>query len=237
MRFGEKLKKLRQKHSISGYKLGILTKRPRQFISNIENGHRPPPDDFLKSLAGVDIFNISYDELKAWALEDKYTKAQIELARKNFQEYASNTGRRIPLIQHLPIEKLFDEDMTIQNYAIEWVLSNNKHSEKAFAVKVSDNGMSPIIELNDIVIIEPVQKEDVQNNHIYIFQSAKPHFLARTVERNGNEIIIYPLNYKEFSHGTLDFQDYFLLGEIIEVLKTNLNVSEKTLKDIKRHYK
>jgi len=143
MRFGEKLRKLRQKYSISGYRLGILTGRPRQFISNIENGHRPPPDHFLKSLAQVELLQVAYDELKAWALEDKYTRAQINLARQNFSDEDNHCGFRVPLISQMPVKQLFEDNFIIQNYITDWVASNCQPSDKAFAARVTDNGMTP----------------------------------------------------------------------------------------------
>lgn len=227
MRFGERLRQLRQKHSLSGYKLGILTDRPRQFISNIENGHRPPPDVFLLKLAQIEILNVSYDELKAWALEDKYTHSQVKLARDNYEIDNNDQCFKIPLITNC-----LDEDIINTR---NWVYTNQKVSIDSFAVKISDNGMAPKIEQTDIIIIEPVHKQQkIQSNSIYIIKDQSNSFISRIISSHQNKFLLIPINYKQYKPETYDKNSHEIMGKPLEVIKyNNFTVTDFELEALK----
>lgn len=234
MKFGERLKKLRENYALSGYKLGILTNRPRQFISNIENGHRPPPDSFLKSLAEVELLQVDYDELKAWALEDKYTRAQIDLARKNFCNDDNIKQTRIPLIKECPFGKLFKDHAVNDNYIVDWITTRCNVSENAFAIQISDNTMAPKIEPGDIAIIEPVKADELKNNYIYIFQNLNNDILARIVQVMRKSVSLYSINHNDFHFENYDISKHYLLGQAIEIIKSNLYISEVEIESLKK---
>lgn len=238
MRFGEKLKKLRQKHSISGYKLGMLTNRPRQFISNIENGHRPPPDQFLKSLADVSILEITYDELKAWALEDKYTRAQISLARKSVDDQiVGDLDLKVPLLNNVPIKQIYKNDMIVQDFIVDWVSTNTNCTDKTFAVSISDDGLSPKIETGDIIVVEPVSFEEVKNNSIYIFQDLNNNYIARIINKEDKFVYLYPLNNNNYEPINFGLGQLYIVGKALEAIKTKLFISDVDFKDLKEHFK
>lgn len=230
MKFGDRLKKLREAHSISGYRLGILTNRPRQFISNIENGHRPPPDSFLYNLAEVESLNIAYDELKAWALEDKYTRAQIKLARNNFDDTKVSTVNQIPLLSTDLIEDIYHID---KNLAERNIFSVNMHSELAFAVTISDNAMAPKLEEGDTVIVEPVKPDELKKYYIYVFLNSDNDCIVRIVDIVKDKIILHTINSIGKTSEEYNSKNYKLLGQAVESIKTNLFVSKNELKALK----
>lgn len=234
MKFGERLKKLREQHSISGYKLGILTERPRQFVSNIENGHRPPPDDFLKKLSEVDVLEITYDELKAWALEDKYTRAQIDLARKNFLSLSCSSEFGVPVVQNLNLNSLTDNSSIDQNLIVDWVYYKNNVSNKALGIIISDNALYPKIETGDTVVIERIDgSKTLKNNHIYIFQTPKNNFCARILHSNKSKKYLYPLTFKGYSIEDLDTTKLLLVGIPIKIIKSsNFYITEDEIRSI-----
>lgn len=230
MKFGDRLKKLRETHSISGYRLGVLTNRPRQFISNIENGHRPPPDSFLNNLADVESLHIGYDELKAWALEDKYTRAQIKLARNNFVDNIGNSVIQIPLLSTDLINDVFNVDKSL---ASKFIVSNDVHSERAFAVNITERGLAPKLESGDVVIVEPVEVVQLKNNYIYVFLDSNNECIARIVEIVKGQIKLYSLNSEKFSNVIFNEKNHKLLGQAVESFKTNLFVSKIDLENLK----
>lgn len=240
MKFGDRLKKLRETHAISGYRLGVLTNRPRQFISNIENGHRPPPDSFLYNLAEVESLHIGYDELKAWALEDKYTRAQIKLARNNFVDNVGNSSIEIPLlptefieIPLLPTEFIQDPFKVDRNDAIKLIVSNDVHSERAFAVNISGKAMAPKLESGDVVIVEPVEISQLKSLYIYIFLDSNNDCIARIVDIVKGQIKLYSLNSENFPNEIFNEKDYRLLGQAVETFKTNLFISKSDFEKLK----
>lgn len=79
-RFGERLRAIREKVGLSGYRVASDAGVDGGLYAKIETGQRHPTDDVLSKLAPV--LGIPFDELKAWADADRLGQEGIERLKR-----------------------------------------------------------------------------------------------------------------------------------------------------------
>ncbi len=70
--FGQRLKKWREQHGVSGWQIEKATGIPRQNLSQIESGKRGPSEDVMEKLTSIQELNLDINTMKAWLAIDAF---------------------------------------------------------------------------------------------------------------------------------------------------------------------
>lgn len=108
--------------------------------------------------------------------------------------------------------KLFENNL---NYS-EDILGNTINFNVPYGIDITDNGMSPLIEKGNQVILNIKNNYDTSN--IVAYQDNKEHTKVRILTKVNNTLVMIPLN-KNYKKEIYSTDDINILGEITKVIK------------------
>ncbi len=96
-----------------------------------------------------------------------------------------------------------------------------KQEVSPIGLPISDNGMLPLIKINDLVTIEALDYKDYKMGDIvYCYlNNNKKKAIARKLIKSGDEITLMPIN-NEYENITVSLKDVIILGKIKKVITT-----------------
>jgi len=75
-----------------------------------------------------------------------------------------------------------------------WMSANFAQKENVLLARVPDNTMSPLLQFDDLIIIDPSVKEIVENDRIYVYKANGTWFVRKIVKRSDGKWWVYSTN-------------------------------------------
>jgi SOS-response transcriptional repressor LexA len=127
-------------------------------------------------------------------------------------------GRRVPLISWVQAGAWKEvEDTFHPGQADEWVASNGKCGEHAFALRIVGDSMEPVFQPGDIIIVDPDVAAETGKYVIAKIKNEKGENGEATFKRfvrDGNNVYLRPLNT---AYDVLDMTDkeFYIVGCVV----------------------
>lgn len=88
--FGKNFSELLKQKGLNPNKLAKLLGEDAPLIHKIAKGHRSPSDRIIQKLIAMPELNLTYEELLAWQLADKYPEEALKIALKVLEKKEQN---------------------------------------------------------------------------------------------------------------------------------------------------
>lgn len=184
---GNMISKIRNDKKITKTELSKLTNVDISHLTHIEKGERIPSHKLLNSIC----YNL---KVPARAFFNAYDKSLTEeqLEYNYCEKLAYN---RIPAISNID----------------SFIECPYEFSNAAFAFKITDCAMSPLLKTNSYAFIEPCGS--LENKDIGLFKYNDTFLIRRLIYRNGKFIL--KANNKNFNNIKISkFDDFIIIGKV-----------------------
>ena len=196
------LKNVREYLGYSTYDVNKLCKISQSYLSLMENGKRKPSAIILKKLAPI--YKLDYLDL--------YEKAgYIDLINNS-----TNSKQEVPILKQISSNNniLFTKNI-IGYITIDETLNN---IQDYFAFKIKDDSMSPILNNEDIIIVQ--KQEDVENGNIAMILINDDKPLIRKVLKTQADIKLESFNpyypEQQFTQNDIKDKNIKIIGKVVE---------------------
>lgn len=180
---GNMISKIRKDKNMTKTELAKLTNVDVSHLTHIEKGERIPSHKLLNSICT----NLKVPSRSFFNAYDKsLTQEQLEY------KYC----------EHLPYTRI----PAISNFDT-FIECPYEFSNAAFAFKIPDSAMSPLIKTNSYVFVEPCGS--IENKDIGLFKYNNTFLVRRLIYRNGKFIL--KANNKNFNNINISKSDDFLI--------------------------
>lgn len=207
MFFGEILKNLRREKGWTLKKVSEMTDFTKGYLSQLENNRiKSVPFKTLEILA--DVFNVA---------------PQFLFADKPYNN-VSNFARlqnKAPVLRWNQVENwLIHGDRMENAIALEYVPVVATSKESCFLLKIENDTMEcqgrETFNQGEYVIVEPANDAD-NGEYVICTLSHGSDPILRKITKEGGRIILMPLNHRYDKHEIIDFENFNILGIVIEV--------------------